>query len=333
MNVEEMVTSEQWFFIECSLQTDETSVEIGWFCYSAREYATKAFRDFLATVVDVPNDKFCLQYKQVKQSGQLYAMAVQVTTKEKDKLSRNLSNMYSSSTDKWPWGIRMRYIPYDTVSEIANQIVTNIKCIQGHFSTNFKPVQLHLLKVPVEHSFQFVNSSKAIATTTVRKAIMDVNSPVTGRGLFHGVVEYHDRQFGHKICLFPYPESQVGTSLGSYLAKYPVTILSHFYGAENIEPLFLRQAYENENGIKYNPNTDTITTPQIADLGNCLEQDMRLFSFDLSVVEADHVAHSDKKRKAKDLFQRTDDASIGTVRGHSHSSAAGPQSHGSRPGH
>lgn len=332
LNVEETVATESWFFMECSLQTDEPTTEIGWFCYSAREYATKAFRDLLAPLLGITKDRLSLQYKQVKQSGQLYAMVVQVPTTDKTRVNACLSNMYSSQTDRWPWGIRMRYIPYDTVSEVANQIVTNIKRIQGQFSASFKPVQLYLLKFPLDHGIQIMTPSNVLKESTIRQLIMDIVSPISHRGLFHGVVEYNDRQFGHKICLFPYPESQVGTALGYHLVKYPVTILSHFYGAEVIQPLFLRQACENENGIQYNSHTDTITTPQIAELGHCLEQDMKLFSFDISLVQNDNDnSQPDKKRKAAALIQRIDDASVGTVRGHPLSSAAGPKTYGSRP--
>jgi hypothetical protein len=333
LNLEETISDERWFFIECSIQTDKKTEEIGWFAFSVKEYATPEFRDVLSEALQIPSNHFCLQYKRVRESSDdLWAVVIQAMEGPHLILSTGLSAMYSSKSVGWPWGIRMRFVPYAATLKTKSPAVANLKTLQIKFAKEFKPLPLQNLKVNLDHVFSPTDPLDEDVVISVRDALMQITSPVNGQGVLHGVVEYHDRRYGQRICLIPVPECQVGTLLGHMLAEYPVTIMSHFYPEASIAPLFLTHAVQSEAGTTYDVKTDSIRTPAIAELDACLAQDAKVFSFDLDLVEKDRVK-SEKKRKFEGhLVKRIDESSVGTIGAHTNAQAAGSSQRGTRPG-
>jgi hypothetical protein len=331
-DLEETIRSEEWFLIPCAVQTDKPIHEIGWFAYSSREYATPEFRDFLAKVTLTPKESFALQWQNIKEGDKdLYAMTVKATEGPHLLLSRALSDMYSSSSIDWPWGIKMRFVPYAYTLKTKNPAVMNIKNNQVIYTQTYKPFALLNLKESLDFPFSSVNSSGEQVTLTIRKAIMGITSPRKGKDgealrIFHGAVEHWDRRFGQRVMLVPYPYDQVGSTLGEMMAQYPVTILSHYYHPDSIKPLFLTYAVQSEEGTTYDPKSDSIRTPAIIELEACMKKDADLFKFDLSLVEKDQ-----KKRKHEGLVKRLDDSSIGTLRADPITRAAGSLQIGARP--
>lgn len=331
-DLDELIRQEEWFLIPSAVQTDKPVYEIGWFAYSAREYATPEFRDLLAQVTFTPKESFALQWQMVKEGGKdLYAMTVKAAEGPHLLLSRALSDMYSSSSTSWPWGIKMRFVPYAATLKTKNPAVTNIKNNQVAYTQTYKAFALQYLKEPLDFTFSTVTRSGEKVTLTIRKAIMGITSHRKGKdgealGIFHGVVEYWDRRFGTRVMVVPYPYDQVGSTLGEMMAQYPYTILSHFYHPDTIKPLFLAHAVQSEEGSTYDPKSDSIRTPAIVELEECMKKDVSLFKFDLSLLEQDH-----KKRKHEGLVKRLDDSSIGTLRAEPNPIAAGSSKSGARP--
>jgi hypothetical protein len=331
-DLDELIRQEEWFLIPSAVQTDKPVHEIGWFAYSAREYATPEFRDLLAQVTFTPKESFALQWQNVKEGGKdLYAMTVKAAEGPHLLLCRAFSDMYSSTSTSWPWGIKMRFVPYAATLKTKNPAVTNIKHNQVAYIQTYKSFALPYLKEPLDFTFSTVTRSGEKVTLTIRKAIMGITSHRKGKdgealGIFHGVVEYWDRRFGNRVMLVPYPYDQVGSTLGEMMAQYPYTILSHFYQPETIKPLFLAHAVQSEEGSTYDPKSDSIRTPAIVELEACMQKDAALFKFDLSLLEQDQ-----KKRKHDGLVKRLDDSSIGTLRADPTSTAAGSSKPGARP--
>jgi hypothetical protein len=335
-DLDEIIKAEGWFMIECAVQTDKKVIEIGWFAYSLKEYASPSFRDVLAELMCIPPAFFALQWQNVKKGAkELWAMTVKAAEGPHVLLDRALGELYSSKCTSWPWGIRMRYVPYAETLNTNNPAVTNIKTIQVKFLDSFKPLILENLRVSLDHSFETAASNGIPFKVTVREAIMGINSPRKGKKgealkIIHGVVEYNDRRFGRRVVMVPYPTEQVGTTLGLMMAQHPYTILSHFLQPESIQPLFLTHAVEAESGATYDAKTDSLRTPAIMELEQSMVQDAVVFDFDLKLVEKDRIQAEKKRKFDGQLVKRLDDSSIGTLRAES-PTAAGSSKSGTRP--
>ena len=325
-NVEDIVSTAGWFLKPCDIQSDSQTKEIGWFTYSIKEYASPGFRDVLALTVGVDKSKLAVNFKQVAKIPDLYAMVVQTVETEAQLLSKKLSALYSSKSTTWPWNIHLRFVPHQGVSETKSKVLEQLIALQKHFSQTIKPVFLQNLKVSLDTP---VIRFKAPDTTdkiiSLRQALMTIH--VNQSPVFHGVAEAHDNRSGTRTCLFPYPSNGNDYRLGFLIPQYPITILSHFYGADNIKSLFLDHAIALEDGITLDPSNMTVITPEVAELDSCLTQDTYMqarfqFDFDPSAIETP---------KRPRLARRIDDNSVDTIRNlPSTPSAAGSSRGGTR---
>lgn len=343
VDLEEVVKSEDWFLILCPIQSDKRTVDVGWFVYSLKEYTSPEFRDALAAAIGVSTKVFAVQWQKPKEcSNDVYAMTVKAVEGFNQIISTALSSIYSSRSDNWPWGIRMRFIPYSVTLKTKNLAVDNLKSAQAKFTKMFVAVPLENIRVPLD-SLVVVRVQQGEVKLSVREALMRISGSASqttrkksstpnglGNGVFHGVVEYQDQR-GRRLYLVPYPEAQVNTSVGWMMATYPVTIMSHFYSRESILPLFVSHQIDSEAGTTYEADTDSIKNPTTMDLEECMGKDAQLFSFDLTMLNLDRNQQEKKRRHDGQLVRRFDDSSIGTVRGDPQSSAAGPNNAGTRP--
>jgi len=348
LDLEEMVKSESMFLVLCAVQSDKPVIEVGWFAYSVKEYVSTNFRDALSEATQIQPNTFAVQWQRVKEgSDDLYAMVVKAASGMHTVLEKALSAIYSSSSTQWPWGIRMRFVPYADTLKTKSPLVMNLKSVHLKFIQSMTSVGVDNLRESLDFKFRTIDRSGKEQTLTIREAFMGIHFPPINsmpgkaggggmadrepKGVFHGVVEYSDRRLGPRVLVVPYPEPQVGSMLGFMAAVYPYTILSYFYGAPDIKPLLLTHAVESEVGCSYDPQSDSMRTKTIKELDECLKQDALLFSFDLSLVEKDRLMN-EKKRKADDsLVKRLDESSIGTLRAHKSDTAAGSSRTGTRP--
>lgn len=333
VDIDETIRSEDWFLIECSVQSDKKVIDIGWFVFSVREYASVEFRDVLADSAGISSRLCALQWQNVKEaSKELWAVGVKAAEGSHFQLNRALCKMYSSGSTDWPWGIRMRYVSYSSTLMTRSPAVANLKNIQLQFTQTFKPISLQNLRERLDFSFNTMSNDGTVGTITIREAIMAIPSPKKAKDgtilrIFHGVVDHMDRRLGHRVVLIPYPVEQSGSTLGEMMAHYPYTIMSHFYHPDSVSPLFMSFAIENEAGSSYDPRSDSMRTPDIADLELSMKKDSEVFKFDLSLLEKDQ-----KKRKYDgQLVRRLDEASVGTINDHRSTTAAGTLKSGARP--
>jgi hypothetical protein len=337
IDLDELIKAEDWFLIECAVQTDKKVLDIGWFAYSLKEYGSSEFRDLLSELTCMPREFFALQWQNVKKgTKELWAITVKTAEGPHTILDKALGSLYSSSCTSWPWGIRMRYVPYAATLDTNNPAVSNIKTIQVKFIDTFKPTILENLKVALDSSFETTDRDGTPFTITVRQAIMGINSSRTGKkgerlGIFHGVVEYNDRRFGRRVLMVPYPPEQVGSMLGLMMSSHPITILSYFLHPVSIQSLFLTHAVESESGCSYDEKTDSLRTPAIIELEQSMAQDAVVFDFDIKLVEKDRIQAERKRKLDGQLVKRLDDSSIGTLRAESSNTAAGSSRKGTRP--
>jgi len=109
VDIDETIRSEDWFLIESSVQSDKKVIDIGWFVFSVREYASEVFRDVLADSAGISSRLCALQWLNVKEAPkELWAVGVKAAEGSHFHFNRALCKMYSSGSTDWPWGIRMR---------------------------------------------------------------------------------------------------------------------------------------------------------------------------------------------------------------------------------
>jgi hypothetical protein len=341
-DIEETVRNNEWLFQVCAIQTDKRSIDIGWFAFSIKEYSSPEFRDRLAGATGVSNKYFALQWGKVKQAGNdLWAMTVKSDADWERIVNKALGALYSSTATDWPWGIRMRYIPYKGTLGTQNNNIDRMKANQRVFLKDFKAIPVDHIKIDLADLFETSYRSGPTIKITLREAIMGimrtkddkdlkqptVNSRPPRQGVFHGVVEYNDKFRGRRKYVVPYPVEQVGTSVGWMMIEYPVTMMAAFYSRESVVPLFATHAVEAEEDTVYDVGRDRISNQVTKDLEASFEQDAKFFKFDLSLVQKEG-SQQEKKRK---LATRLDDSSVGTIRGETTGSAAGSSTTGTRP--
>lgn len=338
VDLEEAIKSDDWFLIMCPIQSDKRTVDVGWFAYSMKEYTSVDFRDALSEMIGIPKQVFAVQWQKPKEGyDALYAMTVKAAEGYHLVLTAALGAIYSSRSDKWPWGIRMRFVPYSHTLKTKNIAVENLKSAQIKFLQLFVAVPLDNLRVSLDSQVMLCTKQGELKLS-VREALMRISGPAKkpsphsspAKGVFHGVVEYNDQR-GRRVYLIPYPESQVHTSVGWMTVTYPFTILSHFYSRESITPLFVSHQIESEAGTVYDEAKDSIKNPTTMDLEECMRKDAQVFSFDLTLVDTDQAQQDKKRRHDGQLIRRLDETSIGTVRGEPNSSVAGSSKVGTRP--
>jgi hypothetical protein len=341
-DTEEVVRKNEWLFQVCAIQTDKRAKDIGWFAFSIKEYTSPEFRDRLAGATGISNKVFALQWGKVQQAGNdLWAMTVKADADWERGVNKALGALYSSTATDWPWGIRMRYVPYKGTLGTQNNNIDRMKANQRVFLKDFKAIPIDHLKINLGDLFETSYRNGPTIKITLREAIMgimrtkedkDLKQPTVNnrpprQGVFHGVVEYNDKFRGRRKYVIPYPVEQVGTSVGWMMTEYPVTMMSAFYSKESIASLFSTHAVEAEEDTSYDVGKDRISNQVTKDLEASFEQDAKFFKFDLTLVQQEGN-QQEKKRK---LATRLDDSSVGTIRGEITSTAAGSSTSGTRP--
>ena len=302
---------------ECNIFRDrlqfEKTTQVGWFCYTTRNFDTDALAEVISRLVGFQVD---LQWRMVatgkkgkiSEEQKTYALHVEVEDKggQKYEYMNILLKRYGRNTGtvecNSPNGVRMRFVKLqrDAISTKEKEKLNRLRIRQKKFNSVILTEETEEL----EH-LDYCSSEDDI---TLREMIMEIRSERYKDTQLFFSVDADWRGRGHVFSFSPKMEEEATIMIRTLLPY-----LKHKYPDEPVEEYFTEEAVERCAGLTVDPDTGRVK--QLYEEEFDEEEEDEMLGFDLQIDTSKATAILTRPEKDRMIPGPEDDDSVSTLGG------------------